>query len=347
MLRFISERRRIKLKGHSFREFQEYVMPLLDGRHPLQEIEQAVADVFRPQDLEAALQLLAEHNLLEDGIDDSMDANHRAMLEPQANFFHEVSDDPRAAQARLTQATVTVVGVSGVGAPLALALASAGVGAVRCVDALPVTLSDTYLSPLFSTADVGAPRVAAIGARIQAAAPGTRVTTNAETLESDADVVEAVRGSDFVACCVDAGQSSLIYKLNRACLAEKLMWSSCSATAMEVVVGPTIVPGETPCFMCYKMRAVACADDPEADFAFQRMLDRRKQDDSGRRENLNVAAALASNLLGLEVVKLLSKVMPSPTVGRLIVFDLVDLSIKKHVVLRKPWCPACFPEGHD
>ena len=347
VLRFISERRRIKLKGHSFREFQEYVMPLLDGHHTVEEIEQAVADVFRPQDLAAALQLLAEHNLLEDGINISMDADYRAMLEPQANFFHEVSDDPRDAQARLDQATVTVVGVGGVGAPLAFALASTGVGAVRCVDALPVTLSDTYLAPLFSTADVGAPRVGAIAARIQAAAPRTRVTTNAATLESDADVAQAVRGSDFVACCVDAGQSSLIYKLNRVCLVEKLRWSSCSATAMEVIVGPTIVPGETPCFMCYKMRAVACADDPEADFAFQRLLDRRKQDDSGRRENLNVAAALASNLLGLEVVKLLTRVMPSPTVGRLVVFDLVDLSIKKHVVLRKPWCPVCFPEGHD
>ena len=347
VLRFISERRRIKLKGHSFREFREYVMPLLDGQHTLEEIERAVADVFRPQDLAAALQLLADHNLLEDGIDTSLDPDVRARLEPQVNFFHEVSDDSRDAQARLGRATVTVFGVGGVGAPLALALAATGVGAVRCVDALPVTLADTYLAPVLSPADVGTPRVDAIAGRIQAAAPRTRVTTHADPLESDADVAAAVRGSDFVACCVDAAQSALIYRLNRVCLVEKVRWSSCSATALEVLVGPTVVPGETACFMCYKMRAVACADDPEADFAFQRLLDRRKQDDSGRRENLNAAAGLASNLLGLEIVKLVSGVMPSPTVGRLIVFDLVDLSLKTHVVLRKPWCPACFPEGHD
>jgi hypothetical protein len=99
--------------------------------------------------------------------------------------------------------------------------------------------------------------------------------------------------------------------------------------------------------MCYKMRAVACADDPEGDFAFERLLDRRKRDDSGRRENLNVTAAIASNLLGLEVLKLVSGIMPSQTVGRLVVFDLLDLSIKKYMVLRKPWCPACFAKGHE
>jgi hypothetical protein len=66
-----------------------------------------------------------------------------------------------------------------------------------------------------------------------------------------------------------------------------------------------------------------------------------------RRENLNFAAGLAAHLLGLEVLKQVSGVLPSPTVGRIAVFDLVELSIKKHVVLRKPWCPACFPTGHD
>lgn len=347
VLRFISERRRIKLKGHSFREFQQYVIPLLDGRHSLEEIEEAVADVFRPQDLEAALQLLAEHNLLEDEAETLVQPDEAAALEPQANFFHEVSADPRDAQAKLERATVTVVGTGGVGAPLALALAGTRVGMLRCVDALRVTPADTYLAPVFSSSDVGALRVTVMAGRIQAAAPQTQVTTNVNPLESDADVAQAVRGSDFVVCCLDAAQSSLIYKLNRVCLAEKIRWSSCSATGMEVIVGPTVVPGETPCYMCYRMRAVACAEDPEADFAFQRLLDHRKQDDSGRRENLNVAAGIASNLLGLEVVKLVSGVMPSPTVGRIVVVDLVDLSMRKHVVLRKPWCPACFAKGHE
>jgi molybdopterin-synthase adenylyltransferase len=341
VLRLVSERRRIQLKGHSFREFQEYVLPLLDGLHTIEEIEQAVSDVFRPQDLEAALNVLGDHNVLEDGPEAS------AVLEPQANFFHEVAADPRGAQARLRAATVTVLGLGGIGGPLALALAGTGVGAVRCVDALPVSATDTYLTSVFSPADVGSHRAGVIARRIQETALETHVVANEKVLDTEADVADAVRGSDFVVSCIDPSQSSLIYKLNRVCLAEKIRWTSCSSTAMEAIVGPTVVPGETACYLCYKMRAVACADDPEAAFAFERFLDGRKRDDSGRRENLNVTAAIASNLLGLEVVKLVSDIMPSQTVGRIVVFDLLELSIKKYLVLRKPWCPACFAKGHE
>src|ERR1043166_8357087 len=46
VLNFVSDRRRIKLKGHSFREFEQRVIPLLDGRHTVAEIEQQVADAF-------------------------------------------------------------------------------------------------------------------------------------------------------------------------------------------------------------------------------------------------------------------------------------------------------------
>src|SRR5690242_3702597 len=62
-----SERRRIKIKGHSFREFLEHVVPLLDGRHTIEEIRAQVSGVFAPQDLDASLDVLAAHNLLEDG----------------------------------------------------------------------------------------------------------------------------------------------------------------------------------------------------------------------------------------------------------------------------------------
>jgi len=346
VLRFVSERRKIKIKGHSFREFQQYVIPLLDGRHTLEEIEAKVADVFRPEDLEAGLQILAEQDLLEESTDATPEKPGRIEIEPQSNFFHEVCADPHSAQERLERATVTVMGLSGAGASVALALAAARVGTVNCVDALPVGSADPYLCAVFSPADIGRPRVDVLAQRMEAGSP-THFVAHARPLETDADVAEAVRGSDFIACCLDPGQSSLIYKLNRVCLEQNLRWCACSVSGLEVIVGPTVVPGQTACYMCYRMRAVACAEDPEADFAFQRMLDRRKQDDSGRRENLNFAVGLAADLLGLEVLKQVSGAMPSPTVGRIVVLDLVELSMKKHVVLRKPWCPACFPKEHD
>jgi len=343
ILRFVSDRRRIKLKGHLFREFHQYVVPLLDGRHSFEEIATEVADLFQPEDLEAGLQLLADQNLLEDAANTAIRPDTAAAIQPQLNFFHEVSSDPRQAQEKLLQATVSVLGLAGAGASVALALAAARTGTVRCIDSLAVAPTDPYLSPAFSLCDVGQARADVVARRIRSSAPEVHAIANAAPLESDADFADAIRGSDFVVCCIDPGQSALAYKLNRACLQEKIVWTSCSATGLEVIVGPTVRPFETACYLCYRMRAVACTEEPEDEFSFQRMMDRRKQDDSGRRENLTFATGIAANLLGLEALKYVSGIMPGSTTGRIAVINLVDLALTKHVVLRKPWCPACFP----
>ena len=58
ILQIVSERRRLKLKGHSFREFTKRVVPVLDGHHTWSEIQEHVADVFRPEDLDRVLGVL-------------------------------------------------------------------------------------------------------------------------------------------------------------------------------------------------------------------------------------------------------------------------------------------------
>jgi adenylyltransferase/sulfurtransferase len=342
VLRFISERRRIKLKGHYFREFRDYVIPLLDGRHSVEDIQRDVADIFRPQDLEEGLALLEKHNLLDDGAGAEQEA-----IAPQRSFLHEVCPDPRAAQEKLASATVTILGVGGLGATAALALAAAGAGTIRCVDSLQITPQDTYLSPAFSRGDIGGARAEIVRRRLAADTPAINVTAHTAALASDEEIRDVVTGSDLVVSTLDAAQSWLTYRLNRVCLAQRIRWIAGTVSGMEIVIGPVVRPGETPCYMCYKMRSVACAEDSEGEFAFERMLDQRRRDDSTRRENLSFAAGIAGNLMGLEAFKLITGAIPVPDVSRVMVFDLIDMTMKKHVVLRKPWCPACFSEGHE
>jgi bacteriocin biosynthesis cyclodehydratase domain-containing protein len=341
VLHFASTRRRIKIKGHSFREFQQLVIPLLDGQHTLKEIEDLVVDTFAPEDLEAGLQLLAEHGLLKDVNGESLSAELSERLAPQLNFFHEMDMNPEE-QTRFMRATVTVFGMGGAGGGAAHALSAAGVGHIRLVDPLPVAPADTYLSPIFTLADVGATRADVVAQKIAASAPEAKTLTHAESLESDADVLAVIEGSDFIINCLDQGQSGLMYKLNRACLKSGIGWTSGAVAGTEVVIGPTVRPYETACYLCYKMRTVACAGNPEDEFSFESFLDRRKQDDSARRENLVFGVGLAANLLSLEAIKALSGNLPPSATGKIVVFDLLSLASSKHVVLRKPWCPACF-----
>lgn len=339
-LHFISETRRIKVKGHSFREFQQRVVPLLDGKHTVEQITAAVADVFAPPDVVAGLSLLAEQHLLEDADVGPAGAPGDARR-PQLNLLHDLGVDPLAVQQRLQQATVAVVGLGGAGAGAALGLAAAGVGTLRLIDPNSIHAADPYLATAFAADDLGSSRAAVVGRRVASLAPQAATVTCSGPLDDDAQVHEAVAGSDFVVCAVDMGQSSLIYRLNRVCLRAGLRFMAVTPAAFEISVGPLVQPFETACYMCYRMRIVACAEEPEDEFAFQSLLDRRKRDDSAARENLVFGTSLAGQLAGLEAFKALSGVVAPATRGAVVVLDLLTLSTTKHVVLRKPWCPAC------
>lgn len=341
VLYFTSERRKIKLKGRLFREFFQAVIPLLDGQHTVEELQVTLADLFTPDSLLQGLQLLAEHNLLEDGDNDSLAVELQERLTPQLNFFHELNLDPATTQQRLLQATVAVVGLGGAGATAALALAAAHVGTIRCIDNAQVGVTDPCLAPLFLPADVGHLRSEVLRRKMSDLTSTVTTVSYNDPLESDEAVLQAIQGAQFVICCLDQGQVSQIYKLNRACLRAGIPWVSGTVSALEGIVGPTVSPYETACYLCYKMRAVACADNPEDEFEFQRFLDRHKRDDSGQHENLGVGAGIVGNMLALEAIKVLTGALEPSLFGRLTIIDFLHLSMKKHVVLRKPWCPAC------
>ncbi len=345
ILRVVSGRRSLKLKGRAFREFHQRVLPLLDGAHSVDEISRTTADVFEPQDLVDCLNMLGEQGVLVEGERFPPAPEPPDRLAPQINFFHEMTASAWDVQARLSAASVAVVGLGGAGAGAALALASAGIGKIRCIDSRPVAPSDTYLSPFLGSAEVGVQRAAAVSRHIGACAPEVKASEMAAALDSEESVREAVGGADFVVCCLDAGELNLALKLNRICLAGNIPWIACSLGGAEVTVGPAMVPGHGPCYMCYRMRSVACAGSPTEAFTYERWLDRRKRDESGRRENLVFAAGMAANFVGLEAVKAITGIGEPSLVGRILTIRLLDLATERHTVLRKPWCPACFGQN--
>lgn len=341
VLHFVSERRSLKLKGRSFREFHQRVIPMLNGKHSIEEIETATADIFPADELRDALGVLANQGIIVDAAKHTVSSEIAERMAPQLNLFHDLAPG-LPVQNSLEAATVAVLGLSGAGAALALSLASAGVGTIRCIDSLTVAPSDVYLAPFTGVPAIGEGRAETISALVKRAAPQVQIVADNRNLESEDDLRTVIDGADIVACCLDASQSNLIYKLNRVCLATGMRWIACSLAGAEIIVGPAMHPGKGPCYLCYRMRTVACAGNPDDAFAYERFLDRRKQDDSSRRENLVFGAGLAANFVGMEIVKELTGLAEPSLVGRILSVRLTDLTVEKHSVLRKPWCPACF-----
>jgi adenylyltransferase/sulfurtransferase len=67
VLRIVSSRRSLKLKGSLFREFNRRLRPLLDGKHTMDEVLAATADIFSADDLSGALEMLAGQGVVVEG----------------------------------------------------------------------------------------------------------------------------------------------------------------------------------------------------------------------------------------------------------------------------------------
>lgn len=262
-------------------------------------------------------------------------------LGPQLSYLQEISSDPRLVRERLAHARVTVVGLGAVGTVAATALAASSVGYVRCVDDSEVSTADPHLAQLFELTDVDSLRAEVAGEKIRAVNPDVSVDIRTGPLRTGEDVAGAVDASDFVLGCLDPGLAAITDTLNGACLARRTPWSHGTATAFEGIVGPTVIPYQTACYRCYLARTVACQDDPAGAL---RELEARyddRVDMSAYRENIPFAAGIVGHLLALQAFHFLAGLWPR-SAGRILVVDFLTSTMREHVVLRKPWCSACF-----
>jgi molybdopterin/thiamine biosynthesis adenylyltransferase len=127
-------------------------------------------------------------------------------------------------QAKLLAARVLVVGAGGLGCPLVLYLAAAGVGTIGIVDDDRVSLSNLQRQIAHSTADIGAPKVVSAASAALAINPGVVIRTY-ETRLSAANVGALLDGYDII--CDGTDNFAARYLLADACfLAGKTLISA-------------------------------------------------------------------------------------------------------------------------
>lgn len=101
-------------------------------------------------------------------------------------------------QAKLKAASVLVVGAGGLGAPVLLYLAAAGVGTLGIIDDDTVSLSNLQRQVIFGTDDVGAPKAERAGAAVKRLNPHVAVQVHNTRLTA-ANAVELIEAYDVVA----------------------------------------------------------------------------------------------------------------------------------------------------
>jgi len=119
-------------------------------------------------------------------------------------------------QAKLREARVLIVGAGGLGSPLALYLAAAGVGTIGLVDDDVVELSNLQRQIAHATTDLGHPKIASAAAAMRAINPEIAVETHATRIDA-ANAREMVAGYDIV--CDGSDNFATRYAVSDACVA--------------------------------------------------------------------------------------------------------------------------------
>ena len=223
-------------------------------------------------------------------------------------------------QSRLLSSRVLVVGAGGLGSPVLLYLAAAGVGTIGIVDFDAVELSNLQRQVIHATDRVGMPKVASAGAAIVALNPDVRVVTHeAELHAGNADAL--VAGYDVVVDGTDSFEAR--YALNDAAVARGIPVVHASVFRSEGLV-TVLDPPRGPCYRCLYPSAPPPELAPACAVAGV----------------LGVVPGIMGLLQANEALKLLLHVGDTLT-GRLLLFDALEGSFQEIEVRRDPACRTC------
>jgi molybdopterin/thiamine biosynthesis adenylyltransferase len=223
-------------------------------------------------------------------------------------------------QQRLREARVLVVGCGGLGSPLALYLAAAGVGELLLADGDVVERSNLPRQVLHGEADIGRTKTASAAAHISGHYPDCRVRQLPERLEGEA-LNAAVAAATLVADGSDNYPTR--YALNRACIREARVLVSAAAIRSEGQLASFDTANGTACYRCLY-------PDQTADSALSCR-------ESGV---LGPVVGVLGTLQALEVIKILTG-WGDCLRGRLLLLDLRRYEQQILAITPRADCPAC------
>ncbi|WP_434655704.1 molybdopterin-synthase adenylyltransferase MoeB [Pseudomonas sp. R3-56] len=223
-------------------------------------------------------------------------------------------------QLRLKQGRVLIIGLGGLGAPVALYLAAAGVGELHLADFDTVDLTNLQRQIIHDTDSVGLTKVDSAVRRLTAINPEVRLVSHSTAMDEDS-LVGAVAAVDVVLDCSD--NFATREAVNAACVTAAKPLVSGAAIRLEgqlSVFDPR--RPESPCYHClYGHGSEAELTCSEAGV-------------------LGPLVGLVGSLQALEALKLLAG-FGEPLVGRLLLIDALGSRFRELRVKRDPRCSVC------
>ncbi|HXW62816.1 MAG TPA: molybdopterin-synthase adenylyltransferase MoeB [Candidatus Acidoferrales bacterium] len=223
-------------------------------------------------------------------------------------------------QLKLKQARVLCIGTGGLGAPLGLYLAAAGVGQIGLVDFDVVDFTNLQRQVLFGTTDVGRPKITAAADRLRNLNPEIRIDAIEARLSSE-NALELFRDYDIIVDGTDNFPTR--YLVNDACvlLGKPNVYGSIFRFEGQITV---FGYPEGPCYRCLYPEppppglVPSCAEGGV----------------------LGVLPGIVGTIQAAETLKLIIG-KGQPLVGRLLLFDALGMKFRELKLRKNPDCPVC------
>jgi molybdopterin/thiamine biosynthesis adenylyltransferase/rhodanese-related sulfurtransferase len=229
-------------------------------------------------------------------------------------------------QQKLLNAKVLCLGAGGLGSPIALYLAAAGVGTLGIVDNDDVDLSNLQRQVIHTTDRIGVPKVDSAEQSINAINPDVKVVKYRTRLDAS-NIMEIIRGWDVIVDGVDNFPTR--YLLNDASVRLGIPVVSAAILGFEGQLS-IFAPYEGPCYRCL------FPVPPPAELA----------PSCGANGVLGVLPGTMGLLQATEVIKLVVGA-GEPLIGRLLMYDALAATTTELKVRRDPECPICSREPSD
>ena len=225
-------------------------------------------------------------------------------------------------QKRLKASKVLCIGTGGLGSPLTLYLAAAGVGTIGLVDFDVVDVSNLQRQIIHFTSDVGRPKVVSAREKLQAINPELMITCHEHPIDSS-NAFEVFKDYDVVVDGTDNFPTR--YLVNDACvlLGKPNVYGSIFRFDGQASV---FFPPEGPCYRCLY------PEPPPPDLV----------PNCAEGGVLGILPGFIGVVQATETVKLLLGA-GRPLIGRLLLYDALDMSVREMKVRKNPKCPLCGP----
>ena len=212
------------------------------------------------------------------------------------------------------------VGAGGLGSPVALYLAAAGVGTLGIVDFDEVDFSNLHRQIIHGTPDVGRPKLESARSRLQALNPEVNVVPHEMALSSE-NALQLFSDYDMVVDGTDNFPTR--YLVNDAAVMQSKPVVDGSIFRFEGQA-TVYVPGDGPCYRCLYPEPPPPGEVPSC----------------AEGGVLGVLPGIVGVMQATEVVKLILG-EGKPLIGRVLLYDAMEMKFRELKLRRDTNCPVC------